>query len=149
MGRKYVASFIGASLASATDLFEINAPSDAAVKIHSFEITQRSSTTNDYATLLVHRGSTSGSGGNGITPAPLELSDNAFGGTIEAINTTQSTEGTILHAAGFSTLAGYLWTSPPEIQMVIPPGGRLILELASNLANGVTFNGVIHFEEIG
>lgn len=149
MGRKYSATFEEVAVTAAQDLFELVAPSDAVVIVHSFEISQSSDTDSEQLNLLVHRGSTSGSGGSPVTPAPLEAGDAAFAGTCEANNTTQSTEGTKIHSASFNVLNGYIWMPTPEIRPVIAPSGRLIVELQTAPADSLAMSGTIYFEEVG
>ena len=149
MGRIYSATFEEVAVTAAQDLFEINAPADAVVIIHSLEITQSSDTDNENLNLLIHRGITSGSGGSTPTARPLEASDTAFAGTVEANNTSQSTEGNILHSAAFSVLAGYVWIPTPELRIVVPPSGRFIIELQSTPGDELTMTGTVYFEEQG
>lgn len=152
MGRMYAAVFEEVAVTTAQDLFEVNAPADAAVVLHSVVITQSSDAGDAEAEmlpLLIHRGSTSGSSGSSVTPSPLEMGDAAFGGTVEANNTTQSTEGTQIHAEGFNIQVGFYYQPPPEARPVISPSGRLIVELQSAPSDSITMNGVAIFEEIG
>ena len=149
MGRMYSATFEEVAVSAAQDLFEINAPSDAVVVVHGFEISQSSDTDSEQLNILVHRGTTSGSGGSSVTPNPLEVGDAAFGGTVEANNTTQGTEGTILHSAAFNVLNGYVWIPTPECRPVISPSGRLIIELQTAPGDELTMSGVAYIEEIG
>ena len=152
MGRMYSATFDQVAVTVAQDLFEINAPADAAVIVHGFEISQSSEfgdAADEQLILLVHRASTSGSAGSTPTAAPMEVGDAAFGGTVEANNTTQGTEGTQIHAASFNVRAGYVQWWTPETRPVISPSGRLVIELQVAPADSVTMDGVVYFEEIG
>jgi hypothetical protein len=149
MGRMYSVVFEQVSVTVAQDLFEINAPSDAIVVVHSVEITQSSDTDSEQLNILVHRGSTSGSGGSTPTPSPLEASDAAFGGTAETNNTSQSTEGTQIYSACFNVLNGFFWCPTPECRPVIPPSGRLIVELQTAPGDVLTMSGSMLIEEIG
>jgi hypothetical protein len=145
----YSATFEEVSVSVAQDLFEINAPSDAIVVVHSLVLSQSSDTDTEQLNILVHRGSTSGSGGSTPTASPLAVGDAAFGGTVEANNTTQSTEGTILHSDCFNVLNGYVWIPTPECRPVISPSGRLIIELQTAPGDALTMSGTVYFEEIG
>lgn len=152
MGRMYSATFEEVAVTAAQDLIEIVAASDSVVVIHSVSISQSTEAgdaQSEMLNLLYHRGSTSGSGGTTVTPAPMNLGDAAFGGTCEANNTTQSTEGTILRAENFNVLAGYIWQPTPEERIVVSPSGRLIIELQTAPADSVTMSGTVVFEEIG
>lgn len=148
----YSATFEEVAVTAAQDLFEINAPSDATVIVHAVHISQSSDAgdaQSEQLNVLIHRGSTSGSGGSTPTAAPLSLGDPAFGGTVEANNTSQSTEGTQLHSENFNVMAGLsiIWT--PETRPVISPSGRLIIELQTAPADSLTMSGTVYFEEVG
>ncbi len=152
MGRMYSAAFEEVAVTAAQDLFEIVAPSDAVVVLHSFYLSQSSDAADAEAEMLpilIHRGSTSGSGGSTPTPSPLAVGDAAFGGTVEANNTTPGTEGTFLHAEAWNvqTTLPIVWT--PETRPVISPSGRVCIELQAAPTDSLTVNGVVYFEEIG
>lgn len=149
MGRMYSATFEEVAVSVIQDLFEINAPANAIVVVHGFEISQSSDTDSEQLNLLIHRGSTSGSGGSTPTARPMELGDPAFEGTVEANNTAQSTEGVFIHSAAFNVLNGYVWIPTPEIRPVISPSGRLIIELQTAPGDELTMSGTVYFEERG
>jgi hypothetical protein len=152
MGRVYVATFKLVAATAAQDLFEINAPADCAVILHGFGVSQSSDAgdaASEMLNVLIHRGSTSGSGGSTLTPAPLHLGDAAFGGTVESNNTTQSTEGTLLGSWDFHIAAGLQVVFTPETRPVISPSARLIIELQSTPTDSLTISGYAFFEEIG
>ncbi len=152
MGRKYSVTFEEVAVTAAQDLFEINAPADAIVILHSFEVSQSSDAgdaEDEQLPLLIHLGSTSGSGGSAPTARPLELGDAAFGGTVEVNNTTQSTEGNQLYAAAFNIRGGHIYMPPPEQMITISPSDRLIIELQSAPADSLTMSGVAVIEERG
>lgn len=152
MGRMYSVTFEEVSVSAAQDLFEIVAPSDGIVTIHALEISQSSDagdSESEQLNLLIHRGSTSGSGGSTPTPAPMNIGDPAFGGTVEANNTSQSTEGTILHSACFNVMAGYQYIWTPESRPVLSPSGRINVELQTAPADALTMSGTVYFEEMG
>jgi hypothetical protein len=152
MGRMYSANFEEVAVTAVQDLFELIAPADSAVVIHAVHISQ-SSDAGDSASeqlhILMHRGTATGSGGSSVTPSPLNVGDAAFGGTVEANNTTQSVEGTLLHSEAFNVMAGLavIWT--PETRPVISPSGLFIVELQTEPADSLTMSGTMYFEEIG
>lgn len=152
MGLIYSAVFEEVAVTAAQDLFEITAPSDAAVRVHSLHIgqsTDAGDTESEQLNILIHRGSTSGSGGTTVTPSPTNTGYPAAGSTVEANNTTQGTEGAQVHADCFNVMSGYqmIWT--PETRPVISPSGRIIVELQTAPADSITMSGTIYFEEIG
>lgn len=152
MGRVYIATFELVAATAAQDLFEINAPSDGIVVLHGFGVSQSSDVgdaASEMLNVLLHRGSTSGSGGSAPTAAPLDVGDAAFGGTVETNNTAQSTEGTQLGSWDFHIAAGLQVIFTPEMRPVISPSGRLIIELQSTPADSLTISGYAVFEEVG
>ena len=152
MGRMYSAIFEEVAVTAAQDLFEINAPADSVVALHSVIITQSSDAgdvEDEQLSIIIHLGSTSGSGGTTPTARPLELGSPAFGGTVEVNNTTQSTEGNILHAEAFNVRAGFYYRPTPEERIIISPSDRLIIELQTAPADSLTMSGTAIFEAIG
>lgn len=151
MGRMYSAVFNRVAVTAVQDFFEINAPSSAAVILHALFISQDSDAgdaQSEQLNILIHRGSSTGSGGSTPTARPMRPNDAAFGGSVEANNTTQSTEGNILHCESFNVAAGLqlIWT--PEMRPVIEPSGRLIIELQTAPADSLTMSGTVYFESV-
>lgn len=152
MGRMYAAVFEEVAASAAQDLFEVVAPADSAVAIHGVMISQSSDagdSASEQLNILIHRASTSGSGGSSVTASPLNVGDAAFGGTVEANNTSQGTEGTQLHAECFNIMAGLCIWWTPETRLILSPSGRIVVELQSTPADALTMSGTIYFEEIG
>lgn len=152
MGRIYSASFEEVAVTVAQDLFEVVAPADSAVIIHSVTITQSTDAGDAQAEMLpilIHRGTATGTGGSSPTASPLQLGDAAFGGTVEVNNTTQSAEGTFLHAEAFNVQIGFYYLPPPEDRPVISPSALFIVELQAAPDDSLTMNGTVVFEEIG
>ncbi len=150
MDRDFLGVFEQVAVTAIQDLFELVAPADAAVLVDWVVITQ-SSDAGDAAAeqlpILIHRGTATGSGGSSVTPSPAAVGGAAFGGTLEANNTTQSVEGTFLHAEAFNIQIGFYWFPPRPI--VISPSGLFIVELQVAPADSLTMNGTIGFREIG
>lgn len=152
LGRMYSAIFEEVAVTAVQDLFEINAPADAIVVIHSVIITQSSDAGDahdEQLSTIFHLGGASGSGGTVVTPRALQLGMPAFGGTVEANNTTQSTEGSILHAEAWNVRAGLYYRPTPEERIILSPSDQLIIELQTAPADSLTMSGTVIFEEIG
>jgi hypothetical protein len=148
----YTATFEEVAVTAVQDLFEIVSAADSVTVIHSIKISQSSDagdSESEQLNMLIHRGSTSGSGGSTPTPAPMNLGDAAFGGTVEANNTSQSTEGTILGSYCFNVMAGLDIVFTPEERIVISPSGRVIIELQTAPNDSLTMSGTVVLEEIG
>jgi len=125
------------AVTTAVDLLEIVSPADGITVVEMFEVSQSSDpATDEQLNILVHLGSTSGSGGTVLTPAPVNLGDVAYGGTVESFNTTQSTEGTKLWSASFNILNGYIL--PAELEFPVSPSDTLIIELQTTPADSLT-----------
>ena len=144
----YAAVFNQVAVSTIVDLFELVAPTDAAIKIHACYISQAVSETSEQLPILCHRGTASGSGGTTVTPMPLEgvLSTGAL---VEANNTAQSVQGSLLHAETFNVLNGWVWQPTPECRPVISPSDLFIVELQTAPAAELTMNGTLLFEEVG
>ena len=152
MGRMYSVNNSVASLTTAADMIEITAPNDAIVVLHSVHVTQETEFGDAAAEMLdflIHRGSTTGSVGATPTAAPLEAGDAAFGGTVETGNTTQGTEGTVLHRETAHIASGFHYVPTPEERIVISPSGRLIIELGTAPDDSIDLRVSAVFEEIG
>jgi len=152
MGRIYTATFEEVAVSTAIDLFELVAPADMSVLLHGVVISQSSDagdSESEQLNILIHRGTGSGSGGTTPTPAPLHVSTTASTVTVECVNDSQGTEGTIIHSDGFNVMAGYAMWWPPECRPCISPSGRIIVELQSTPDDAITMSGTIYFEEIG
>lgn len=156
MGMLYAAVFSSVAVTAQQDFFEVTAPSDAIVVIHSVELTQ-STDVGDAAAeglaILHKRGATtSGTGGTqAITPAPLEFGFAAAGGVVDINNTTKATSGTIvtMHSSNWIIQQQYLWLPTPELRHVLSPSQRYTVELGTTPADSITVSGTLIFEEIG
>ena len=155
MGRRYTAIFSGVAVTAQQDFFEINAPADAVVELMGLSLSQ-STEVGDAAeeglSILVKSGATtSGSGGSAPTAAPLSLGDAAFGGTVEANNTTKATAGTIVthFALNWNVRAPFEYFWPEEFRKQLSPSARLTVELATTPADSITVSGWVMFKEIG
>lgn len=159
MGRKYTVQANAVAITAAQDLIEIAAPTDAIVKVLSWEVFQTSDTgdaAEEILRLETVRGVgtvTSGSGGTTPTPQPIEDGDPAFGGTVEANNTTRMAAGTgtleTLEQRGWNVRVPIQMIYTPEMQPVISPGNRWTLSLPAAPADSITTTVMVTFEEIG
>lgn len=152
MGRIYTGVFEQVAVTAVQDLFELVAPSDAVVAVHALYLSQNTDVGDGEAEalpILIHRGSTSGSGGTTPTARPMNVGDAAFGGTLEVNNTSQSTEGNQILAIDWNIRAPLeiVWT--PETRPILSPSGRINVELQAAPTDSITCNGTLIFEEIG
>jgi hypothetical protein len=152
MGRMYAVVFEEVAATAAQDLFEIISAADSSTVLHSVIVTQSSDAgdaADEQLSIIFHRGAATGSGGSSATPAPLSLGDAAYGGTAEVNNTSQSSEGTILHAEAFNVRGGFYYRPTPEERITISPSDVFIVELQTAPADSLTMSGTAIIEEIG
>ncbi len=153
MTRRYSAQYNGVAVTAQQDLFELNAPATAAVRVLGVVLAQSTEVGDaqeEGLSILFKRGATtSGSGGTVPTAAQLFASA-AFAGTVEANNTTKATGGTIvtLHADVWNVRTQFLWIPTPEMQIVLAPSDRFTVELATTPADSITMNGTLYFEAV-
>ena len=159
MGRLYTVQANGVAVTAAQDLLEILAPADAIVVVHEWEVFQ-SSDTGDAAEELLRletvRGIgsvTSGSGGSSVTAQPVQDGDAAFGGTVEANNTTRVVAGSgtleTLEQRGWNVRMPQRCVYTPEQRPVISPSNRWTLSLPAAPADSLTVSVMAVIEEIG
>lgn len=151
MGLKYDSNIEGVSVSAAQDLFEVLAPSDAALEIDSLTVEQSSDTDSEQLRVTVSRvtgAPTSGSGGGTITPTPRTPGAPAAGATVERNNTTQLTGGTSVKLLDrtFNILNGleHHWDPPLEIA----PSTRLVVTISAPV-DGITLSACLTHTEIG
>lgn len=154
-GRVYSAQFNGVAVTAQQDFFEVNCPADAVVElleVHLGQVTEVGDAAEEQLLLLFKTGATtSGSGGTTPTAVPRQLGDAAFGGTVEANNTTKATAGTIVthEAHAWNVRAPFDRIFTPETTIIVSPSARLMVELATTPADSVTISGFVLFREIG
>ena len=155
MGRMYTAQFNEVAVTAQQDFFELNAPADAVVVIHEVHLSQNTEVADaaeeQLLVLFKEGATTSGSGGTTPTAVPRSKGDPAFGGTVEANNTTKATAGTIVthEPHNWNIRAPFDRIFTPETRIELSPSGRFTVELAKTPADSVTISGFIVFEEVG
>lgn len=159
MSRMYKVSVAPVAFTAAADLLEILAPADAVVIIHSWEVwqtTELGDAAEEQLTLEEVRGIgsvTSGSGGSTPTAQPVEDGEAAFGGTIEASNTTRMAAG----SGSLETVDRHGWQvrAPkekiylPEARPVISPSNRWTLSIAAAPADSISVGVNAVIQELG
>jgi hypothetical protein len=143
---------VSVAVTAAQDFFEVNAPSTGIVVVHRIFLGQSSDAADAQAEMLrvqIERGGgTAGSGGTTPTAAPHCVGHAAFGGTVEANNTTQVGTPTTIYEEAFNVQAGWFWVPTPEERIIIPPSGILVVAIPTAPTDSLTMQGSITFEEI-
>ena len=130
------------------DIFELTAPSDAAVKLIGFEL-YSAVTTDERVRLRLVRRSTAGSGGAAATEVPANGTSAALGASVTQLNTTPGTIGDILLAFYWSQLSPLPYTPIPEAMIIVPPSGKIALNLETAVASTRNWSGWLAFAELG
>ena len=153
MGRVYTGQVSAVGVTVAQDFFEVNCPSDAVIRILSIRIAQYSDVGDAAAEMLPVQISkstgTAGSGGSTPTARPHMLGTVAFGGSVEANNTTQAGTTIVLLSDAFNIRSGWLY-QPTEPEMIwMSPSEAIVVELPVAPADSLTMEGSITFEVFG
>ncbi len=145
-GRMYASTFNGATVSAVQDFWQIAAASNVAVIVHAIYLGQTDITANDQVEILIHRGT--GTVDGGTTPVPMDISSITADSTYTVNDTTQLTNGVILHSDAFSILDGWVYLPPPEDRILISGGGQLAISSDISITSA-TMNGTLIVEEIG
>ena len=153
MSRMYSATFKAVATDAIAELFFIQAPSDAALRVHEIKITQDASETSEQLPLSIFRTTTDQSAkGTAVTPNPLSTGDSAFGGVVRrSILTAETfaTEGANIYNDSQNILNGWHILPTPETRLDISPSGRLVIKLETAPSASINVSGYIMIEEIG
>ena len=153
MGRMYTAPIDALSVAVVAELWALAAPADSVVVLHEVVITQDTSDDSEMLPVNIFRTATDQAAkGTGITPAPLNAGDAAFGGTCRryiVAADTLATETTPLFRQSQNVLGGWHWLFTPETRPVISPSGIIVIKLDAAPNAALPISGYIVFEEIG
>ena len=157
MGRMYTAPLDAVSVAAVCELWFIAAPTDAVVVIHEVVITQDTSETSEQLPIRIFRTTTDQSAkGTGITPAPLQPGDAAFGGVVRSNILTAETfaaETTMLECQSQNVINGWHFLPTPETRIYLSPtagvASRLCIKLDVAPAAALPISGYVILEEIG
>lgn len=156
MGRIYVIDIPATAITVAADLLEIVPADDKPVIVHGFELLQTTELGDAQEEIIgvqwVRGNSTSGSGGNTPTPAPLNPSDAAAGMTVETLNTTQAATGTtaLLQKHGWNLRIPLSVIYTPETRPQVSQGQtRMCLRMLAAPLDSFTVSGHVVVEELG
>jgi hypothetical protein len=155
MGQIYTAAFNDVTYSALLVPFEITAPADAIVILHSCYLGQDSDFGDSEAegvVVQICRWTASGSGGTLVaTAVPHEVGYAAHGSTVDLNHTTQGTGLTVIHSDVWNVQAGWQYRPTPEERIVISASdiGGILLPNAPNDAITTGLSGALTFEEIG
>lgn len=154
MGRVYAIPFAAVAITAAQDLVEISPADDKPVELIGWHLGQTSDAgdaQDEQLQLTVIRGhTTSGSGGNSATPAPLNPGDAAASFAAEINNTTIASSGTgvTLFASAWNVRAGSDVWLPEDVRPRASQGNTTLVVRMSAPADSITTNGVFWVREL-
>lgn len=152
--------FKGVAVTAQQDFFEVKSSTSAVTVVHGFVLSQETElgdAAEEQLRLTTNRGFstvTSGTGGTTVTTTLVLRGGPAFGGAVEANNTTKLAVGTgtlttDLEVHTWNERVPYVFWYPPEARPVILPGEYWTLELETTPADSVTISGTIYLEQLG
>lgn len=157
MGRFYTASFQGAAVTAAVDVFEVLAASGKPFILHEVIWGQTSDSADAQAEQIrvdikKATGSyTSGSGGSTATLVKHLTNDASAGPTPETNNTTQASTGsgavTTIRSDVINVQAGYQYLPTPETRILFLPTEACIVSITAP-ADSLTTSASITIEEL-
>lgn len=158
MSYRYSSRFGATATAVAADIWEITAPTDAALIIHGWHVFQTSDVGDaqeevlQLTTARATNLTTSGSGGQTVTTVPMAKGVAATGAVVEGLNTTQVATGagaiTIAEGWGWNVRIPLLVLYTPELRPIVSPGDRWVLAMPAP-TDSLTVGGTLWFEEFG
>jgi hypothetical protein len=107
------------------------------------------------AILLATGNTTSGSGGNTSVVPLTDVGDTAYAGTVETLNTTQATAGTVVTKTlgVWNVRTEFLWIPVPKPNgiagLLLPHTDRWCIRLGAAPADSVTLIGYVEFMRAG
>ncbi len=157
--RVYRLQLAATAVTAAVDLAEIVPTTSQMVKLLGVRLCQSTelgdAQDEELIVSLVTGFTSSGSGGNSVTPIVDDVGDAAFGGTCETFNTTQATTGTTVTRVlgGWKVIGGdFLWMPIPFTEnpggIWIPYNTRAVIRIPAP-ADSVTITGEVIFGAVG
>jgi len=154
-GRVYSVIISAAAATANVDLFEVNVAATKMVEILELHVSQQTEIADageEALQIVIKTGMTSsGSGGTAPTAIPRFIGDAAYAGTVEVMNTTKSSGGTIVthESHGWNIRLPFVRIWTPDSTLWIPPSGRFAVEQLVTPADSITYNGTLIFREYG
>ena len=141
----YTARLDATSVSSAATLVQLNAPSNAALKILRAWASVCTVTSCALQVRLTRR--TTAGTGTAFTPIRHDSFESSTSATATVNHSAEGTAGDVIIRDTFNVLNGYLYLPVPEERIVVPPGCALSLDLPVAPANASSLNAGITWSE--
>ena len=148
----HAAAIDALAFTTATDVFEVTAPSTARIRFHQLDLCQTTDLGDAAEEVLrigYYRGVTAGATGTALTENTyVDSNDGAATAAVVANRGTASTGGTLLQIIGWNIRIPlqYIWT--PETMPVIEVSTVGTFKLLAAPADSVTVSGTLLWEEL-
>lgn len=148
----HAAAIDALAFTTATDIFEVTAPSTARIRFHQLDLCQTTDLQDAAEEVLrigYYRGVTAGSTGTSLTENTyVDSNDGAATAAIVANRGTASTSGTLLQIIGWNIRIPlqYIWT--PETMPVFEVSTVSTFKLLTAPADSITISGTLLWEEL-
>jgi len=147
MGTLWSALLPSVSLSTVRTLIRLKAPTDAILIIREVYIGQSITETSENLEVEVRKGATSDGTGTAGTLVEWTTSGVTAGAAFVYDLSAEPAGGNIVKGDSFNVLQGWIWV--PQGELIIAPGARCTLKLATAPSPAVDLNAGILFEEIG
>ena len=150
MGRIYPVSFTDVAVTAAQDLFQIQAVTVPAI-IHAVYLSQSTDVGDAQAENLSLRFRRVTDALTNVTAeAQVDTGDAAALADLNVNDTTPLVTGAqTIHPETWNIAMPFNYLPPPKLQIIVPVGGVVTLNLINAPADSITMSGVMYFEEIG
>jgi hypothetical protein len=155
-GRRYYAQLDALAVSAVEDLWWISAAAGFVTLIHEIWAMQEDVEVSEQLPLRVFRTTTNNAAqGTGITPAPVNVGDAAYSGTVRSgiTGANLSAETTPLFGIAHDERVGWHWLPTPAgvlvLQGAASTNGRLAIKLDAAPTNALKISGYVLLEEIG
>jgi hypothetical protein len=141
---------------AATDAFEVTAAATGIValrRVHLFQTSDAGDAEEEVLEVVINRvvgAFTSGSGGETITPAPVDQEVTAASTVVEARNTTVISGGsaTQMLSLGWNVRSEFLWIPAEGEEIICHPTDAIVVNVSAP-ADSLTYGGSVVIEELG
>jgi hypothetical protein len=152
MTGSYSAPMDALAFTTATDVFEITAPSTCRIEVMQMELGQTTDLGDAQEEVLrigLYRGATAGSTGTALTEQPyVDSNDGAARGAIVANRGTASTGGTLLHIISWNIRIPMEKIWIPELRPIAELSTVMTFRLMAAPTDSITISGTLIWREM-
>lgn len=148
LGRTFAILLENTAVSTLRTLIEATVASTKVCELVAAWVSQVNSEVSTQEEVEIRRKTAAGTG-TSATPAPMDASDTAFGGSARVNCTAEGTLGTTLHREGFNILSGWFYEPVPERRIIVAGGGIIAIRFAQAPEAAIDINAGLVLREIG